>query len=175
MTTATEQGTVKMQGKPLTLTGKLPQIGRPAPDFTALNNKLEEVKLSGFRGKTVLIAAVPSLDTSVCNLEARRLDNEFRNLGENVVMISISMDLPFANERWCGEAEVSDIITLSDHRDASFGKAFGVLVKELRLLARSMFVVDPKGKLTYVELVEDLTMHPNYEAALAAVRAAKAG
>jgi thiol peroxidase len=161
-----------MHGKPLTLTGKLPEVGKPAPDFTALGNDLSEAKLSDYRGKTVLIAAMPSLDTPVCNLETRRFNEEAAELRPDIAVLTISMDLPFAQARWCGAAGVKAVRTLSDHRDASFGTAYGVLIKELRLLARSVFVVDPKGKLTYMELVGELAEQPDYDAALAAAKVA---
>jgi thiol peroxidase len=164
-----------MKGNPLTLVGKPVTVGEAAPDFTAVANDLSEVKLSKYRGKTVLIAAVPSLDTSVCSLETRRFNEEAAALGDDVVILTISMDLPFAQKRWCGAEGITRVVTLSDHRDASFGLSYGVLIKELRLLARSVFVVAPDGRIVYTELVKEVSKEPDYAAALAAVKALRAG
>jgi thiol peroxidase len=113
---------------------------------------------------------VPSLDTSVCDMETRRFNVEAGKLGEDVAIVAVSMDLPFAQKRWCGTADVKNVQTLSDHRDAAFGQAYGVLIKDLRLLARAVFVVDKQGVVRYVELVKEVASEPNYEAALDAAR-----
>jgi len=157
---------ITMKGQPLTLLGNELKVGEPAPDFEALNNDLSPVKLSSFRGKVCIISSVPSLDTSVCDTMTRRFNEEAGNLGDDVVVLTISMDLPFAQKRWCGAAGVKNVQTLSDHRDASFGTAFGVLIKELRLLARAVFVVDKEGIVRYVQIVSELTSEPDYEAVL---------
>ena len=162
--------TVTMHGNPLTLVGTPVAVGSAAPDFVALGNDLAEVKLSSFRGKVCILAAVPSLDTSVCDRETRRFDEEAAALGPNVRILTISMDLPFAQKRWCGAAGIKNLQTLSDHRDASFGHAYGVLIKELRLLARAVFVVDARGVIRYMEIVKELTSEPDYKAALDAVK-----
>jgi thioredoxin-dependent peroxiredoxin len=166
---------VTMRGKPLTLAGQAVRVGDAAPDFTAVANDLSEAKLSNYRGKTVLIAAVPSLDTSVCSLETRRFNEEASALGDDVVVLTLSMDLPFAQKRWCGAEGVKRVVTLSDHRTASFGLAYGVLIPELRLLARSVFVVAPDGRIAYAQLVREVTHEPDYAAALDAVRKARSG
>ncbi len=163
-------GLITFKGKPLTLLGSQLKAGVAAPDFTLLADDLSEVKLSDFRGKVVLIATVPSLDTGVCDLEARRFNGEAAKLGPNVRVLVVSMDLPFAQKRWCGAAGTANIQALSDHREASFAAAYGVLIKELRLLARSVWVVDSEGSIRYVELVKELTSEPDYDAALAAAR-----
>jgi thiol peroxidase len=163
-----------MKGNPLTLEGTPVAVGDVAPDFTAVANDLSEVKLSKYRGKAVLIAAVPSLDTSVCSLETRRFNEEASALGSDVVVLTISMDLPFAQKRWCGAEGIQRVVTLSDHRDASFGLSYGVLIKELRLLARSVFVVAPDGRIVYTELVKEVSKEPDYAAALAAVKGVRA-
>ena len=168
------KGLVTMKGNPLTLVGKPAAVGEVAPDFTVVANDLSEVKLSKYRGKIVLIAAVPSLDTSVCSLETRRFNEEAAALGDDVVVLTISMDLPFAQKRWCGAEGVQRVVTLSDHRDASFGLSYGVLIKELRLLARSVFVVAPDGRITYTELVKEISKEPDYAATLAAAKALRA-
>ncbi len=161
---------VTMKGNPLTLLGDEIKEGDAAPDFVVIDNSLSPVKFSSFRGKVCIIASVPSLDTSVCDLETRKFNEEAGRLGPDVVILTISMDLPFAQKRWCGAAGVTRVQTFSDHRDASFGKAYGVLIKELRLLTRAVFVVDRQGTIRYVEPVSEMTKEPDYEAALQAVR-----
>lgn len=157
-----------MKGNPLTLLGEEIKVGDKAPDFTALDNGLAPVELSSFRGKVCIVCSVPSLDTPVCDIEARRFNEEASKLGPDVAVLVVSMDLPFAQKRWCAAAGVSDVQTLSDHRDASFGAAYGVLIKELRLLARAIFVIDKEGVVRHVELVKEIADEPDYEAALAA-------
>jgi len=165
-----KSGGVTMKGNPLTLVGPRPQVGAKAPEFEVLNNDLQPVKLSAYAGKVVIICSVPSLDTPVCDLETRRFNSEAASLDPDVVILTVSMDLPFAQKRWCGAAGVERVVTLSDHREASFGRAYGLLIKELRLLARAVLVVDRKGVLRYLELVKELTQEPDYEAALSAAR-----
>lgn len=167
---AERKGLITMQGNPLTLTGREVNQGDKAPDFTALDNDLNPKGLSDFQGKVVVISSVPSLDTPVCDLQTRRFNSEAAGLGPEVAILTLSMDLPFAQKRWCGAAGVDQLTTLSDHRDASFGQAYGLLIKELRLLARAVMVVDKKGEIRYLELVGELTQEPDYEAALQAVR-----
>ena len=162
-------GAVTFQGNPLTLVGKELQVGSPAPEFTALANDLSEVRLSSFRGKTCVLCSVPSLDTPVCDTETRRFNQEAAKLGEDVQILALSMDLPFAQARWCGAAGVDKVQTLSDHREASFGNSYGVLIRELRLLARAVFVVDRDGIVRYIQLVKEITEEPDYESALKAV------
>jgi thiol peroxidase len=162
---------VTMQGHPLTLIGEERKAGDRAPDFEALDPDLSPVRLSSFHGKVVVISSVPSLDTAVCDMETRRFNQEAEQLGENVVILTVSMDLPFAQKRWCGAAGVDRVITVSDHRDAQFGMAYGVLIKELRLLARCVFVVDPEGVIRYVQLVKELSEEPDYDEVLNQIRA----
>jgi len=162
-----------MRGMPLTLVGKTIRIGEPAPDFKVLTNDLSLVKLSSFRGRICIISSVPSLDTPVCDRQTRRFNEEASSLGKDVAILTISMDLPFAQKRWCGAAGIENVQTLSDHREASFGKSYGVLIKELRLLARAVFVVDKGGILRYIQLVSELTNEPYYEAVLNAVKEVK--
>ena len=161
--------TVTLKGNPVQLAGSDPQVGSKAPEFTVVAADLSEVSLADIQqGKTLLIAAVPSLDTPVCDLETRRWSEEVAKLPDNVKVVTISCDLPFAQKRWCGEAQCS-IECYSDHRDTSFGLAYGVLIKDLRILARSIFVVAADGTLTYKEIVPEVSEHPDYDAALAAV------
>ncbi|NIT37228.1 MAG: thiol peroxidase [candidate division Zixibacteria bacterium] len=167
---AERTGLVTMGGDAVTLVGDEVEVGDVAPDFVVVDNDLKPVNFSSYRGKVAVIAAVPSLDTEVCSTETRRFNSEAAALGADVVILTVSMDLPFAQKRWCGAAGVDRVVTLSDHRDASFGLAYGVLIKEVRLLARAVFVVGRDGVVRYVELVPELGREPNYEAALAAVR-----
>ncbi len=160
---------VTMKGNPLTLVGAELKVGNAAPDFEVLDNDLSPVKLFSFRGKVCIISSVPSLDTPVCDMETRRFNEEAGKLGADVVILTISMDLPFAQKRWCGAAGVDKVITLSDHREAAFGKAYGVLIKELRLLARAVFVVDQGGTIQHIQLVKELTEEPDYNTVLKAV------
>jgi thiol peroxidase len=160
---------VTMKGKPLTLVGGEVNVGDKAPDFQVVDTNLSPVNFSSFRGKACVISAVPSLDTPVCDVETRRFNEEAGKLGDDVAIITISMDLPFAQKRWCGAAGVDKLVTLSDYKDASFGTAYGVLIKELRLLARSVFVVDRNGVVQYKELVKEISNEPDYEAALKVV------
>ena len=161
---------ITMKGNPLTLVGDEFQMGRMAPDATVLDNDLKPVNLSDYRGKVVVLSTVPSLDTPVCDMQTRRFNNEAAGLSDNVVILTISMDLPFAQKRWCGAAGVEQVVTLSDHRDAAFGKAYGLLIKELRLLARSVLVMDGEGILRYCQLVKEVSEEPDYEAVVDAVK-----
>ena len=162
---------VTMKGKALTLLGPELKAGDAAPDFEVVGNDLSAVKLSDYAGKVCVISSVPSLDTPVCDVETRRFNEEAGKLGGDVVVLTISMDLPFAQKRWCGAAGVENVVTLSDYKDASFGKAYGVLIKDLRLLARAVFVVDGGGVIRYVQIVPEIAEEPDYEAVLEAVKA----
>jgi thiol peroxidase len=164
-------GAVTMQGNPLTLVGAELKVGDSAPDVELLDNDLSPVQISSFQGKTCVIVTVPSLDTPVCDMETRRFNEEAGNMGSDVVILTISMDLPFAQKRWCGAAGIDKVTTLSDHRDASFGEGYGVLIRELRLLARAVFVTDKDGVIRYIQIVKELTEEPDYGAVLEAVKA----
>jgi thioredoxin-dependent peroxiredoxin len=167
-------GAATFLGNPLTVLGPELTAGGKAPDFTVLTNDLKENTLASTAGKIRLISVVPSLDTPVCDAQTRRFNQEAASLGSQVVILTISMDLPFAQKRWCGAAGVDRVQTLSDHRDASFGLAYGTLIKELRLDSRAIFIVDATDNLRYVEYVKEVSAHPNYDAALAAVKGAVA-
>jgi len=156
---------VTFKGNPVTLVGDEIKVGDQAPDFTVLSNTLETVSLGDYAGKTKLISVVPSLDTGVCSEQTKRFNEEVTNL-DNVQVITVSMDLPFAQARWCGAEGVENIDVLSDHRDADFGQKYGVLIDELRLLTRSIFVIDENDQVTYVEYVSEVGNHPDYEAVL---------
>jgi thiol peroxidase len=163
-------GIVKMGDQPLTLLGAELAVGGKAPDFKILDNDLSPVQYSSFKGKVCIISSVPSLDTPVCDVQTRRFNDELANLCPEVEVLTISMDLPFAQKRWCGAAGVTRVRTLSDHREAAFGLAYGVLIKELRLLARAVFVIDRDGSIKHIQIVGDLTKEPDYESALSSAR-----
>ena len=158
-----KKNVVTMHGNPLTLAGKEVEIGQKATDFEVLDNDLEPVKLSSFKGKNCILSSVPSLDTPVCDTETRKFNEKASGIDKDTVIVTISMDLPFAQKRWCGAAGVKNVLTLSDHQDASFGKAFGVLIKELRLLARAVFIVDKESIVRYKQLVREITSEPDYD------------
>ncbi|MFC3883236.1 thiol peroxidase [Bacillus songklensis] len=160
------------KGKPVTLLGSQVKVGDKAPNFTVLANDLSEVTLDDTKGYVRLISVVPSIDTGVCDAQTRRFNEEASKL-DNVKVLTVSVDLPFAQKRWCGANGIENVQTLSDHRDLSFGEAYGVAIKELRLLARAVFVVNANDEVTYAEYVNEVTDHPNYEAAIEAAKAAK--
>jgi thiol peroxidase len=166
------KGVVTFKGGPLTLIGPEVKAGDTAPDFKVLDKGLGEVTLQSSAGKVRLISVVPSLDTPVCDQQTRRFNEEAGKLPDKVAVLTVSVDLPFAQNRFCSTAGISKIQTLSDHRDASFGQAWGVLIKELRLLARAVFVVGADDKVKYVEVVKEVTSHPDYDKALAAAKSA---
>lgn len=163
-------GELTFKGNPLTLLGDALAAGDTAPDFSLTANDLSKVTLGDSAGKIRLISVVPSLDTGVCDAQTRRFNTEAAGFGSNVVIYTVSADLPFAQSRWCGNAGIDKVQTLSDHYDMNFADAYGVHVKELRLDSRSIFVVDADGKIAYAEYVPEVTQHPDYDAALAKVK-----
>ncbi|WIV20648.1 thiol peroxidase [Paenibacillus polygoni] len=163
-------GVATFKGSPLTLIGPELKAGDPAPNFTLNKDLLTEVTLSDYAGKIKLISVVPSLDTGVCDAQTRRFNEEAASLGENVVILTVSADLPFAQARWCGAAGVDKVVTLSDYKTNSFGQAYGVLIKEFALDMRSIFVIDANDKITYVEYLAEMAEPPNFEAAIQAVK-----
>ena len=166
-----QERTAAFKGNPITLVGPELKAGDPAPDFVLNKNLLEEATLSDYAGKIKLISVVPSLDTGVCDAQTRRFNAEASNLGDDVVILTVSMDLPFAQARWCGAADIDRVVTLSDYKTASFGNAYGVLIKEFRLDMRAIFVIDKEDKLTYVEYLGEMSEHPDYDSAVSAVKA----
>lgn len=163
-------GVTTFKSKPVTLIGPEITVGSKAPDFQVLAQDSSTVSLSDSKGKVRLISVMPSLETGICDAQTRRFNEEAAKLPGSVEILAISMDLPFAQKRWCAAAGIDKIKVLSDHRNASFGKAFGTLIKELRLLNRSIFIVDGSDVVRYVEYVKENATHPNYDAALAALR-----
>ncbi len=163
---------VTFKGNPVTLQGEEVKVGQTAPDFKVQKNDLSDYTLASSAGKTRVLVAVPSLDTAVCDMETRRFNEEAAKLPD-IEIITVSMDLPFAQKRWCGAAGVDKVITASDHRDASFGKNYGILIEGGpldHLHARAVFVVDGNNTVKYAEYVKDITEQPNYEAALEAAK-----
>lgn len=161
---------VTFAGNAVTLAGSEVKVGDQAPSFTVLDNDLQEKTLEDYTGVRI-ISVVPSLDTGVCDAQTRKFNEEAEKLSD-VTVLTVSADLPFAQKRWCGNAGLNDAVTLSDHRELSFGNAFGVAMEEMRLLARAVFVVDSNGIVTYAEYVNEVTNHPDYEAAIAAAQKA---
>lgn len=164
--------TVTMQGRPMALVGEEIKVGMTAPDFKVTANDMLPMKFSRtYGGKVAVISAVPSLDTAVCDLQTRRFNKEAEALGPDVGVLTVSMDLPFAQKRWCGAAGVKAVRTFSDYQKADFGKSWGILIKDLRLLARAVFIVDKDGIVKYVQLVPEVSKEPDYEEVLTALRA----
>lgn len=170
---ATERpGGATLHGNEFTLIGDELKVGDKAPDFSVLSSDLSAVTLDSYKGKVKVICAVPSLDTPTCDTEIRRFNQEAAGLDDNIAVLTISVDLPFAQGRWCGDAGVENVTALSDHRDTSFGEAYGALIKELRLLTRAVFVVDADNIIRHVEYVMEISGEPDYDTALNAARAA---
>lgn len=161
---------ITLKGNPLTLLGDEVTSGAKANNFKALAQDMTEKTLDDFKDKIKLIASVPSLDTPVCDLEIKRFNDEAAKLSKDLVIIFISMDLPFAQKRFCQEFKISKVKTLSDHREASFGMNYGVLIKELRLLTRAIFILDRQDTVKYVEYVKELGTQPDFNAALKALK-----
>ena len=165
-------GVVTFAGGPVTLVGPEVKVGQAAPDFTLLDNGLAPKTLKDFAGKVKVISVVPSLDTGVCDAQTRWFNQDATKLSDDVVVLTVSMDLPFAQKRWCGTAGVENVVTLSDHKDASFGENYGFLIEELRLLTRGVVVIDKNDKVTYVEYVPEVTHAVNFDATIEAIKAA---
>ena len=163
-------GVITFKGNPMTLLGPDVKPGDAAPEFTVVDNGLQPVTLGESKGKVRLITVVPSLDTPVCDTMTRKFNEQAAELPDDVVVYTVSLDLPFAQKRWCGNAGIEKVKTLSDYQERSFGQNYGVLIKELKLLARSVFVVDRNGTVAYREIVKEVTAEPDYEAALAVAK-----
>jgi len=166
-----QERTAKFKGNPITLVGPELKVGDQAPDFNINKNLLETASLKDYAGKIKLISVVPSIDTGVCDAQTRRFNEEASGLGQDVVVLTVSADLPFAQSRWCAAAGVDRVVMLSDYKGNAFGQAYGVQIKEFSLDMRAIFVLDKQDKLTYIEVLPEMTDHPNYEAAVAAVKA----
>lgn len=166
------KGITQARGNPLTLVGTELKPGDKAPDFTLTSNDMQPVTLSAFAGKTIILLGVPSLDTPVCDIETRRFNKEAADLSDEIRVVTVSMDLPFAQKRWCAAAGIDRVQTLSDYRGAAFAESYGILIKELHLLARSAFVVDKNGVIRYTEITRNVEDEPNYSKIIEAAKAA---
>jgi thiol peroxidase len=164
-------GVATLKGNPITLIGPELAVGDQAPDFSLNKSLTEVVSLQDYAGKVKLISVVPSIDTGVCDAQTRRFNEEAAALGDNVIVLTVSVDTPFAQSRWCAAAGIDKVVMLSDYKNNSFGEAYGVLIKELALDMRSIFVLDESNNVKYVEYLPEMTEHPNYEAAIEAVKA----
>ncbi|WP_308638744.1 thiol peroxidase [Paenibacillus silvisoli] len=164
-------GVATLKGNPLTLIGPELKVGDQAPDFQLNKSLVEVVSLKDFAGKVKLVSVVPSIDTGVCDAQTRRFNEEAANFGDNVVVLTVSVDLPFAQARWCGAAGVDKVVMLSDYKNNNFGEAYGVLIKDLNLDMRAIFVIDGNDTIQYAEVLGEMTEHPNYENALNALKA----
>jgi thiol peroxidase len=173
LSTAERANVTTFRERPVTLLGAAVGVGDPAPDFTVLAGDMSPVTLASSRGAVRVISSVPSLETPVCDRQTRRFTEEAAGM-DGVAVLTVSVDLPFAQARWCGAAGLPDARTLSDHRDLSFGLAYGVAIKELRLLARAVFVIDADDRVAHAEYVPAIEREPDYAAALAAARTAAA-
>jgi thiol peroxidase len=162
--------TVNLAGNPVELIGNFLEVGQTAPEFQAVDTNMQPFVFSGKRNRISIISAVGSLDTGVCDVETRRFNKEAANLGDQVEVLTISMDLPFAQKRWCAAAGIDRVTVVSDYKDASFGLKYGVLVEQSRLLARAVFVVDREGIIHYIQLVPEITQEPDYDAVITAVK-----
>jgi thioredoxin-dependent peroxiredoxin len=165
-------GAVTFKGTPLTLVGEAVKVGQPAPDFTVyyFEGGLKPIKLSDLKGKPSFISVVPSLDTGVCAIQTKKFNQELSALGDKVNALTVSLDLPFAQNRFCGAEGIKSMRVGSDYQNREFGQKYGMLIDELKLLARGVFVLDKDGKVVYSQLVPEVTTEPNYEAALAALK-----
>lgn len=164
-------GIITFKGNPFTLLGPELKIGDKAPDFTVVDNGLAPVTLASYAGKVKIISSVPSLDTPVCDTETRRFNQEAASLPGEVVVLTVSADLPFAQKRWCGAAGIDRVVTLSDYRERSFATSYGVLIKELLLLSRAIFIIDGNDVIRYIQIVPEVTNEPDYAAVVAAAKA----
>lgn len=164
------KSTVTFKGNPLTLIGKELKIGDKAPDFKVVDETLDEITLKNFDGKVKIVSVTPSLDTPVCDLQARTFEEKATNFSNNVVFLNISVDLPFAIARFCKSNNISKVKILSDYKDRNFGENYGCLIKELMLLTRSVFIIDKNNIIRYIEIVSEVTNHPDYEKAISELK-----
>ena len=164
-------GIITFKGNPMTLLGPGLKVGDTAPDFSVVDNGLAPGTLASSAGKIRIISAVPSLDTPVCDTETRRFNQDAASLPDKVLVLTISLDLPFAQKRWCGAAGIDRVTTLSDYRERSFGTAYGIVIKELVLLSRAVFVIDASDTIRYIQIVPEVTEEPDYAAVIAAAKA----
>jgi thiol peroxidase len=165
-------GAVTFKGTPLTLAGEAVKVGQPAPDFTIhyFDGGLKTIKLADLKGKPAFLSVVPSLDTPVCQTQTKKFNDQLSSFGDRINAVTISLDLPFSMNRFCGAESIKNMKVGSDYQDRNFGKSYGMLIEELKLLARGVFVLDASGKVAYAETVKEVASEPNYDAALAALK-----
>ena len=163
---------ITFMGNPLTLAGDALEVGQPAPEFTLhyFDGGLETITLSDLKGKAAFISVVPSLDTGVCQIQTKSFNDQLAGFGDKITALTVSLDLPFAMNRFCGAEDIQNMRSGSDYQDRSFGLGWGMLIEELKLLARGVFVLDSEGQVAYAETVSEVTDEPNYEAALEALK-----
>jgi thiol peroxidase len=167
-------GAIAFKGNPMTLAGNEIKAGQQAPDFTVhyFEGGMKTIKLADLKGKPTILSVVPSLDTGVCAIQTKKFNEQLAKLGDKVNAVTVSMDLPFAMNRFCGAESIKNMKVGSDYQDRNFGNSFGTLIEELKIECRAVFVLDKNGKVTYVEYVPEVTTEPKYEPALAALEAA---
>ena len=165
-------GAVTFKGAPLTLAGNAIKVGQAAPDFKLhyFEGGLKELKLADLKGKPTILSVVPSLDTPVCAMQTKKFNESLGELGDRVNAITVSLDLPFAQNRFCGSENIKNIRAASDYQDRNFGNAYGTLIEELKILSRAIFVLGKDGKVAYAEYVPEVASEPNYDAALSALK-----
>ncbi|MBX7166730.1 MAG: thiol peroxidase [Pirellulales bacterium] len=166
-------GAVTFKGNPMTLAGDEVKVGQQAPNFSLrrfADGAMQMVTLETLKGKPTMLSVVPSLDTPVCQQQTKRFNQELASLGDKINAVTVSVDLPFAMNRFCGSEQITNLMSCSDYFDRNFGRSWGMLIEELQLLARGTFVLDANGKVVYAETVKEVAEHPNYDAALAALK-----
>lgn len=165
-------GAVTFKGTPLTLAGEEVTAGQAAPDFTMhfFQDGMQTLSLADLKGKPALLSVVPSLDTPVCAIQTKKFNEELASLGDAITAVTVSLDLPFAMGRFCGAENITNMQTASDYQDRTFGNNWGMLIEELKILARGVFVIDADSKVVYAETVKEVVDEPNYDAALAALK-----
>lgn len=165
-------GAVTFKGNPMTLAGQEVKVGQQAPDFTVhyFEGGLKSIKLSDLKGKPSFISVVPSLDTPVCQIQTKKFNEQVAALGDKINALTVSLDLPFAMNRFCGAESIKNMKVGSDYQNKNFGNSYGMLIEELQLLARGVFVLDAEGKVVYAETVKEVAQEPNYDAALSALK-----
>jgi thiol peroxidase len=166
-------GAVTFKGNPMTLAGEAVKVGQPAPEFTLhrfADGGLKTVTLADVKGKPTIISVVPSLDTPVCQIQTKKFNEQLAGFGDKINALTVSLDLPFAMNRFCGAEKITNLISASDYQTRSFGENWGMLIEELKILARGTFVLDSSGKVAYSETVKEVANEPNYDAALSALK-----
>lgn len=161
---------VTVNGNPLTLAGNELKVGDKAPNFVLMNNNMKEVTLEHYAGKVLVIATLPSLDTPTCDMEVKRFNNEAIKMSDDIQILAISMDLPFAQKRWCANAGVDRVHTLSDYKTGQFSIDYGLLIEEMQLSARAVFILDKNHNINYIQFVSDISKEPDYEEVLRALK-----